>query len=296
MRKMTGRLGAAVIATFTLSAAWANAAVAQSAAPAASPEIVKLVPADIRQSGLLVVGTDATYPPFESVDPATKEIVGFDADLANDIAALMGLKAKLVNTPFDNLIPSLASGKLSIGMSSIGDTKEREGVVDFVTYYWNSTNLLVPADNPKKLGTDNVCKAKIGVVRGSLQQTAILPAMMAKCTDPDPALANGSVFKASTDAVLALSSSRIDGVLNDAVANDEIAATSNGQFVSVGPLMRNKSPGGVAIRKDSGLQQAILASVKELMADGRYKAALQKWKLNAIEIKDPTLNWAGQQH
>ncbi len=292
MRRLTVRLSAGVAIGVVLATFSSGIAAAQGS----DPEIVKLVPAAVRAAGTLAIGTDATYPPFESVDSATHEIVGFDADLGRAIAALMGLKANLVNTPFDNLIPSLASGKLSIAMSSIGDTKEREGVVDFVTYYWNSTNLLVPKANPKTLGTDNVCNAKIGVERGSLQQTTILPALMGKCADKDPALAAGSVFKTNTDAVLALSSRRIDGVLNDAVANDHAADTSEGRFVAVGPLMRNKSPGGVAIRKDSGLQPAVLASLKKLMADGTYATALKTWHLGAIAIDDPMINWAGQQH
>lgn len=296
MRRVMGGLGGTVAIGLVLLSPLSGAAAAQFALPGPDAEIVKLVPAAVRAAGTLAIGTDATYPPFESVDPATHEIVGFDADLGRGIAALMGLKATLVNTPFDNLIPSLASGKLSIAMSSIGDTKEREGVVDFVTYYWNSTNLLVPKNNPKKLGVDNVCGAKIGVERGSLQQTTILPALMSKCADKDPALAAGSVFKTNTDAVLALSSSRIDGVLNDAVANDHAADTSDGRFVAVGPLMRNKSPGGVAIRKDSGLQPAVLAAVKKLMADGAYGSALKTWHLGAIAIDDPVINWAEQPH
>jgi polar amino acid transport system substrate-binding protein len=289
------RLPGTVTATTLLALAIGTGPQACAAEPAADPAIVKLVPAAIRSAGTLVIGTDATYPPFESIDPTAHDIVGFDADLGRDIAALMGLSAKLVNTPFDNLIPSIASGKVSVAMSSIGDTKPREGVVDFVTYYWNSTNLLVLAGNPKELSLDKLCGAKVGVERGSLQQTTILPELMKQCGETDAALAAGSVFKSNTDAVLAMSSGRIDAVLNDAVANDNIAESSAGQFVAVGPLMRNKSPGGVAIAKDSNLQPAILAGVKELMQDGRYETALNKWHLTAIGITDPTINWAGQQ-
>ncbi len=186
-------------------------AYAQPAPPAlsADPAIVKLVPAEIRKAGTLAVGTDATYPPFESISPTTHQIVGFDADMAKGLASLMGLKLDLVNTPFDNLIPSISSGKFNLALSSMGDTKPREAVVDFVTYYWNSTNLLVPGENPKHLSMDNVCGARIGVERGALQQTTTLPMLMRKCPDQDPALAAGSVFRSSTDAVLALTSNRI---------------------------------------------------------------------------------------
>ena len=272
-----------------------NSGFAAAAAPvAADPEIVKLVPPDIARAGVLSVGTDATYAPFESMDPATHEIVGLDPELAGGIATLMGLKLRLVNTSFDSLIPSIQSGKFDLAMSSIGDTQPREEVVDFVTYYWNSSSLVVPKDNPKHLGMDDVCGARVGVTRGSLQQNTILPALMAKCPDKTPALEAGNVFKSSSDSVLALTSGRIDAVLADAPASQGAADHSDGHLVVVGPLMHNASPGGVVVRKESGLQPAVLAAVKALMADSAYKAALQRWNLSAIAIDDPVIDWHRQ--
>jgi polar amino acid transport system substrate-binding protein len=295
MRKSRRMLYALATTAMLLSPVFGISASARAAEPEADPAIAKLVPASIRASGTLVIGTDATYAPFESIDPKTHEVIGFDADLGHAIAAVMGLKARFVNTPFDDIIPSFASGKLSVAMSSIGDTKPREGVVDFVTYYWNSMSLLVPTGNPKKLGMYKMCGAHIGVERGSVEQTTVLPELMGKCGETDHALMAGSVFSSNTDAVLALSSGRIDGVLNDAPANDAAAATSGRQFVVVGPLLHAKNPGGVAVAKDSGLQPAILAAVKKLMSDGVYAATLKKWNLESIKISDPTIDWAGQQ-
>ncbi|MCB8878315.1 ABC transporter substrate-binding protein [Acidisoma silvae] len=295
MRKSRLMLCALATTAILLSPVVGLGAKARAAELAADPAVVKLVPASFRDSGTLVIGTDATYAPFESIDPKSHEIIGFDADLGRAIATVMGLKVKFVNTPFDDIIPSFASGKLSVAMSSIGDTKPREGVVDFVTYYWNSMSLLVPTGNPKQLGMYKMCGAKIGVERGSTEQTTVLPELMGKCGETDHALMAGSVFSSTTNAVLALSSGRIDGVLNDAPANDSAAATSAGQFVVVGPLLHSNSPGGVAIAKNSGMQPAILAAVKTLVSNGVYDAALKKWNLESIRITSPTINWASQQ-
>lgn len=269
----------------------------RAAAPdGADPEITKLVPAEIRKAGVLVVGTEAANAPFESVDPVTNKIVGFDADMALDIGKLLGLRVELVNSSFDSLIPSITSGKYNVAISTIGDTGEREAVVDFVTYYWNSTSLLVPKGNPKRLSKDSLCKARIGVQRGSLQQNLILPELMAHCPPGDEELKKGVVFKTNPDAVLALASGRIDGMINDTIPVQFAAEKSNGQFQVVGPLMRNKNPGGIALRKDSGLQQAVLAAVKKLMASGQYRKNLEKWHLLSIAIDDPVINWNSHQN
>ena len=54
-----------------------------------------------------------------------------------------------------------------MAMSSIGDNKEREQTVDFATYYWNGTLVLVRKGNPKQIQADQACGAHIGVIRGS---------------------------------------------------------------------------------------------------------------------------------
>ena len=68
-----------------------------------------------------------------------------DADLAKALGAVLGLKVKVVNATFDAIIPGLAAGKYDLGMSSFTDTKAREKVVDFVTYFSAGTSFYVKA-------------------------------------------------------------------------------------------------------------------------------------------------------
>ncbi len=65
------------------------------------------VPASIR------VGTDPTYPPFESKN-AQGQLVGFDIDLANEICKRIQTKCTYVESDFDALIPSLKAKKLTL--------------------------------------------------------------------------------------------------------------------------------------------------------------------------------------
>src|SRR3954464_5317098 len=89
------------------------------APPRTDPKIAAEVPAKIRAKGTLLVATAATYAPNEFIRPGGHVIVGMDADLARALAAVMGLRAKMVDVRFDTIIPGLASGRYDVGMSSI---------------------------------------------------------------------------------------------------------------------------------------------------------------------------------
>src|SRR5262245_12146049 len=67
---------------------------------AADPTIANAVPAAIKNKGTLTVAADATYPPDEFIAEDGKTIIGMDADLANALASVMGLKASLQNVTF----------------------------------------------------------------------------------------------------------------------------------------------------------------------------------------------------
>ena len=65
------------------------------------------------------VATDATWPPFEIVDEATKQIVGFDIDLLNAVAEKGGFEVEFVNVGFDPLLAGIAQCQYDLAISAI---------------------------------------------------------------------------------------------------------------------------------------------------------------------------------
>ena len=64
---------------------------------------------------VLKVGTDATYPPMETVDEATGEIVGFDIDLLNAVCERINCVLQFVNTAWDGIFAALQQGEFDLG-------------------------------------------------------------------------------------------------------------------------------------------------------------------------------------
>lgn len=82
----------------------------------------------------LRVGTEAAYPPFETIDD-DGELVGLDVDLARLLAGSLGREAEFQDQAFDALIPNLQAGRLDVVCSAMSRTPERDAVIDFTLPY-----------------------------------------------------------------------------------------------------------------------------------------------------------------
>jgi polar amino acid transport system substrate-binding protein len=289
-------LGTLVLASCGLNSSPSqnDGAAGQSEAPAQqkSEELAASLPPEIQEAGVIRMATDPAYPPFESIADDGRTVVGLDPDLASAIGSTLGVDVEFVHTSFDGIIPALEADKVDMAMSSIGDTKEREKTVDFATYYWNGTLILVKKGNPEGIAADLACGVSIGVIRGSLQQSTFLPAHGPKCEDEGLEPPTSQAYQNGPQAQLALKSGRIDGVMLDAPPLLDAAEKSPDEFETVGPLVRNPNPGGVAFPKGSELAEPVNAAINHLIENGTYEEILAKWNLDDIAIEKSEINGA----
>lgn len=260
--------------------------------PALDEALAAMVPDEIKKAGVIRMATNPAYPPFESIGSDGTTIEGLDPDLANSVAAMLGVKIEFVPTSFDAIIPAIQAKTVDMAMSSIGDTKEREKIVDFATYYHNGTLILVKKGNPQNIKANLACAANIGVIRGSLQQTTFLPSQSQDCSNAGLQPPVVQAYQDGPQAQLALQSSRIDGVMLDAPPLLDIAQKNPELFETVGPLIKNPNPGGVVFPKDSLLVKPVNAAINKLIEDGTYSEILKKWNLEAIKIEQSEINGA----
>jgi polar amino acid transport system substrate-binding protein len=257
----------------------------------ADPAVAAQVPAAIKSKGTLTVAADATYPPDEFIAPDGKTVIGMDADLAKVLAQVMGLSASVQNVTFDAIIPGLAAGKYDLGMSSFTDTKDREKTVDFVTYLTAGSAIYGKATGgPDLASLDALCGHKVAAERGTTQQDDI-ETQDAKCKSEGKPGVTPVILPDQNGVNLAVTSGRADAAMADSPVAAYIAEKSNGQLkVTGGPFP--PEPYGIAIPKDSGLAQPVLAGVKALIADGTYTKILDYWGLADGAIDNPVINGA----
>jgi len=294
MSRRIGRLALAAAVFAAVAAGYggsSRAAVAASGTTPKNPKIAAEVPSKIRAKGTLTVAADATYAPNEFVAANGHTVVGMDPDLAQALAGVLGLKFNVVNAHFDTIIPGLQSGKYDIGMSSFTDTKAREKVVDFVTYFSAGTSFFVKSSGgPTISGLAALCGRTVSVESGTTEETDA-QAQDKKCKAAGKPSVNVLVFPDQNSANLALSSGRAQvGMADSPVAAYQVKQ-SHGQFKLTGTPY-GTAPYGIALPKGNGMTKPILDALKLLMKNGTYTKILDKWGIQAGAITNPKINGA----
>jgi ABC-type amino acid transport substrate-binding protein/predicted Ser/Thr protein kinase len=259
-----------------------------AAGPGAVAAIANTVPADIRATGRLVVGVNVPYAPNEFRD-AYGELVGFDVDLMNAVARVLGLQPDYRETTFETIMPSVQSGAFDLGMSSVTDTKSRESTVDFVTYFEAGTLWA------KRVGATadpaDPCGLRVGVAFGVIQETEEIPAKSEACVAAGRPPIEKVVF-ASQDAVTdALRSGDVDAMSADSPVTGFAIKLSGGSLEAAGEVF-DSAPYGWPVAKGSPLAESLRQALEQVMKAGEYRTIATMWGVEKGMIDRPSINGA----
>jgi|LakMenE01Jun11ns_1017448.scaffolds.fasta_scaffold9911553_3 ABC-type amino acid transport substrate-binding protein len=112
----------------------------------------------------LTVGTNAEFPPFCYIE--NKEIVGFDIDVAKEIAHRLGRNITFKDMPFDALIPEIVLGRVDFAAAGMSITEERAKRVSFTRPYLSEDPLVIISSAKQKLNLDDLLDRIVVVVEG----------------------------------------------------------------------------------------------------------------------------------
>lgn len=126
----------------------------------------------IKDAGVLVVGTCADYAPYEFHKKVNGEdkIVGFDITMAEEIAKDLGVEVEYKDMDFDGLLGALDAGKVDIILAGMTPNEERKKSVDFSElFYKDSTICIVKKGKDILKSEDDLKNLKVGVQSGTTQ-------------------------------------------------------------------------------------------------------------------------------
>ncbi len=235
--------------------------------------ICMLAVSGLAMAETLKMGTNASFPPYEYYDDETGEIVGIDAEVAAAICEKLGYELEIVDMAFDSIIPAITSGKVDFGMAGMTVTEDRLQSVDFTTSYATGIqSVIVPEDSPITSADDLLAEGanyKVGVQLGTTGDIY--------CSSDIEEKGLGSVerFASGTDAVLALTSGKIDCVVIDNEPAKKYVEANEGLKVLDSEYISESY--AIALAKGSELTEQINAALEELIADGTVQAIVDKY-------------------
>ncbi len=237
---------------------------------------------DIRKKGELVVGVLGTDEPNSFVDPKTREIVGYEVDLAKAVAQKLGVKLKLKQLAVAARIPELQQGHVDLLAASLTHNKEREAVIDFsLTTFVTGQKVLVKKDSGIT-ALNQLAGKKVVTVKGGTQEPNVRKAV--------PSI-EVVTFDTGPQAFQALQQGKGVGFVNDEVSLLD-------QFAKLGPaaaqyeiLPANLSvePLALGLRKgETKLKAQVDGALRELEANGTAAQLFNKWYGPATRLKFQT--------
>jgi len=233
---------------------------------------------NIKQAGVIKVGTSADYPPFESLD-ASGNKVGFDIELMTEIAKRLGVKLEWVDMPVYSLIAAVQEGKIDVSISAINYTKERDKTVDFSDAYFTLEDAFTVTENfggtiakPEDVGA-----FKVGVQTGTSQDSWLTDTLVADGSMPEQNLFR---YDRVDQAVLDLKKGRIEVIMSDYIPAQTL-------FKQLGELkiiyhgVLSSGPVNIVLPEgDTELKQAINEIIKHLQDEGFIDQLAMKYFAN----------------
>ncbi|HOW95005.1 MAG TPA: bifunctional serine/threonine-protein kinase/transporter substrate-binding domain-containing protein [Mycolicibacterium fallax] len=265
---------------------------APTVAPAAPDgrvaSLAAAVPEPIKSRGTLIVGVNVPYAPDEFKNDEG-ELVGFDIDLLNAVARVLGLRTEWREMAFEAITGAVGDGSLDVGASSITDTRARERSVDFVTYLDAGTLWARRAGGTADPGA--ACGLRVGVAEGALQATTELPAKSAECVAAGLDPIDKVVYPDQSEVTAALLNGDIDALSADSTVTGFAVKLSAGKLEAAGS-MTDVAPYGWPVARDSALAESLRQGLEHLIATGEYREIATKWGVEQGVLDRPVVNGA----
>lgn len=237
------------------------------AAPAEARDL-----AAIKKAGTLIVATEPSYPPFTYTQGT--RVTGFEAELAEMLAAKLGVKVQWKTASFDTLLIGLGQGRYDMVIASHGITPERQKAVDFAQPHYCSGGVVVSKTGGPKTAADLKGK-RIAVQLGTTYATRM---------QKFPGLGSVQTYPNNTDALQALMAGRNDAYVTDRFVALEARKKLPGK-VQIGDLIFQEKI-GIAIQKGNAtLTRGINEALSTVLKDGSYAKLSQKYFGEDIRCK-----------
>jgi polar amino acid transport system substrate-binding protein len=222
----------------------------------------------------VTVATDATFPPFETVDEATKELTGFDVELMNAIAETAGFEIEWANTPFDSVIAGVSECQYDMAIAAITITDERKAAMLFSDPYVDAGQIVVVRkDETEITGKDDLVGK---VVAAQLGTTGEIEAQAIEGVEYKP-------YDSYDLAMLDMINGQVDAVIADKPTAESFVGQYAEDLMTVGEAFTEEKYGVAFCKDQTDLQAKVNEALGTLQGDGVVDQLIEKWLVTSAE-------------
>lgn len=221
----------------------------------------------IQQRGTLIIGTEGTYSP-NSYHDESGQLVGFDVEVAQGVAAKLGVEAQFVEAEWDSLFASMDSGRVDVVINEVEYSEERAEKYDFsIPYTYVHGALLVAQDNDEITSFEDLAGKR------SAQNLTSSWGLMAESYGAE--LVSIDTLSQCIDL---LTTNRADATLNAETAFYDFLKQQEGAPVKIVALTETTTSSLIPVRKgNESLLEAINTALYEMKESGELQALSEKY-------------------
>ncbi len=225
----------------------------------------------VKRSGVIRWGADVVGgEPYVYEDPKNPGVyIGFEVDIAANIAKQLGVKPELVIDPWDNLIPDLQKGDFDIAMNGIEGTEDRAKIVMFSEPYFVYAQQITVRQETQGINKLEDLKGKtVATLSGTAAEDILrsIPQILVKI-NPEIIYSYQDLENGKVDAVV------LDSIIADAYGITNLKLKNTGEPFGEGFYI-------IAFRQNQvALRDAINNILKRMKENGELRAIYEKWKI-----------------
>ena len=235
-----------------------------------------LAPAAIAQEVNVLVSP--TYAPMEFRDPDTGELKGLDIDLQDALARAAGLTVTWQESSFQQLIPSLTTGRGDVIHSGMSDLPARRETLVFLDYMQSGAQFFTTAERADELSTEEAfCGLKVATPKSTSFPDEIAAWSAEHCEAAGKPAVVVVGAESGPDTILQLRQGRVDGGVFGSEVLPYLAATGDVPIKAIGEPIASVKQGLAFLKENTELLSVYRDALKQIMESGEYAEIFAKW-------------------
>ena len=227
--------------------------------------------ADIQKKGEVVVGVLGTDEPLSFIDPKTREMVGYDVDLARAVAQKLGVKPVFKQITLAARIPELQQGHVDLLAASLTHNREREAQIDFsLTTFITGQKVMTKANSPIK-DVAELAGKRVATAKGGSMEVNIKKAV--------PTVTVIS-FDTSPQALVAMQQGKTVAFVNDemSLVRAMVQLGDQRKDYKLLPTIISIEPLALGIKKgEASFKKVVDDTLREMESNGKADGLYEQW-------------------